>query len=256
MLSLVRHRELLGSLVARDLKSRYKEAALGVVWAILQPLAMMLVFSLALSPFISSPDPKVPYGVFVFSGLLPWNFLAGSLNFGAMSLVNNSSLLKKIALPREVFPVASVLAGLVDLVLGLGVLLLLMLVLGLRPGLGLLALPAVLVLELALATGVALLLATANLFFRDVRHVLPVATMLWMFLTPVVYPLSRVSGKTAEILRLNPATFIIETFRSSLLGLPLPGPAEWLRASALALGVLALGWLVFRRCEPAFAEIV
>lgn len=251
-----RYWELLRSLVSRDLKSRYKEAALGVLWAVLQPLALMLVFSLALSQFIPSPDPKIPYGVFVFTGLLPWNFLAASVNFGSMSLVNNSSLLKKIALPREVFPISAVLAGLVDLLLGLAVLLVLMLVLGMRPGWGILVLPAILLLEVVLATGVALILATANLFFRDVRHVLPVATMLWMFLTPVVYPLSRVSGRTQELLRLNPATFVVDTFRSGLLGLPLPGAAEWLRAGALALAVLAAGWLLFRRCEPAFAEIV
>lgn len=99
---LTRHRELVWSLVSRDVKSRYKQAALGVLWAILVPLAMMLVFSLVLSQFIPSPDPRVPYGIFVFSGLLPWNFLASSLTFGSMSLVGNSSILKKIAMPREV----------------------------------------------------------------------------------------------------------------------------------------------------------
>lgn len=253
---LTRHRELVWSLVSRDVKSRYKQAALGVLWAILVPLAMMLVFSLVLSQFIPSPDPRVPYGIFVFSGLLPWNFLAGSLTFGSMSLVGNSSILKKIAMPREVFPISAVLAGLVDLLLGLAVLFVLMLCLGLRPGLGVLALPAVLLLELILATGVALLLSTANLFFRDVRHIVPVLTILWMFMTPVVYPISRLSESAQALVRLNPATFVVDTFRSALLGLPLPGPGEWAWASVLALAVLALGWFVFRRCEPAFAEIV
>jgi len=253
---LTRHRELVWSLVSRDVKSRYKQAALGVLWAILVPLAMMLVFSLVLSQFIPSPDPRVPYGIFVFSGLLPWNFLASSLTFGSMSLVGNSSILKKIAMPREVFPISAVLAGLVDLVLGLGVLVVLMVVLGIRPGPGLLALPVVLLLELVLATGVALLLSTANLFFRDVRHVLPVLTILWMFMTPVVYPVSKLGGRAQILLSYNPATFIVDTFRSALLDLPLPGPGEWVKATAMALGMLAVGWLVFRRCEPAFAEIV
>lgn len=256
MVTLVRHRELLESLVVRDLKSRYKQAALGVLWAVLQPLAMMLVFTLALSRFIPSPDPRVPYGIFVFSGLLPWNFLAASLNFGSNSLVNNATLLKKIYLPREVFPVSAVLAGLVDLLLGLVVLLILTAVYGIPPGWGLLALPAVLFLEVVLATGVALALGTANLFFRDVKHVLPVVTILWMFLTPVVYPLSQMSPRAQAWLKLNPATFLVDTFRSCLLGLPLPGPAEWLGAAALCGAVLLLGWVIFRRCEPAFAEIV
>ncbi len=253
---LTRHRELIYSLVSRDIKSRYKQAALGVLWAILVPLSMMLVFSLVLSQFIQSPDPRVPYGIFVFTGLLPWNFLASSLNFGSMSLVGNSSILKKIAMPREVFPISAVLAGLVDLLLGLGVLVVLMVILGIRPGPGVLVLPVVLLLELVLATGVALLLSTANLFFRDVRHVLPVLTILWMFMTPVVYPVSRLGSRAQALLSYNPATFIVDTFRSALLDLPLPGPGEWLKATAIALGVLAVGWLVFRRCDPAFAEIV
>ncbi len=253
---LTRHRELIWSLVARDIKSRYKQAALGVLWAVLVPLAMMLVFSLVLSQFIQSPDPRVPYGIFVFTGLLPWNFLASSLNFGSMSLIGNASILKKIAMPREVFPISAVLAGLVDLLLGLVVLVILMLALGIRPGPGVLALPAVLILELVLSIGVALLLSTANLFFRDVRHVLPVVTILWMFMTPVVYPVSRLGGRAQVLLSYNPATFVVDTFRSALLDLPLPGLGEWLRATAMALAILALGWFVFRRCEPAFAEIV
>lgn len=253
---MLRHRELLENLVIRDLKARYKQAALGVLWAVLQPLAMMLVFTLVLSSFIPSPDPRIPYGVFVFSGLLAWNFLAAAVNFGVGSLVNNASLLKKIYLPREVFPVAAVLAGLVDLFLGLVVLLVIMAFVGLRPTWGLVALPGVLVLELMLALGTALFLAAVNVFFRDVKHVVPVGTMLWMFLTPVFYPLSRAPEKAQAILQLNPATFVVDTFRSSLLGLPLPGMGDWVRATLVCLGVLGVGWFVFRRCDPAVAEIV
>lgn len=256
MIALLQRRELLESLVIRNLKARYKQAFLGVAWAVLQPLSLMLIFTLVLSPFIPPPESGIPYAVFVFSGLLPWNFLAAALNFGSTSLVSNASLLKKIYFPREMLTLAAVLAGLVDLGLGLVVLIGMMFWFDMTPGPGLLALPGAVLLLGFLAAGVALILAAANVFFRDIRHAVPLATLLWMFATPVTYPLERAPEPLRELLCWNPATFPVETFRASLLGQPLPEPAAWVQAAALSLTVLFLGFAFFRRAEPFFAEII
>lgn len=240
----------------RDLKARYKQTAIGLVWALLQPIGMMAVFDLVLSPFVKAPNPRIPYAVFVYSGLLPWNFLAAGLNFGSSSLVNNASLVRKVYFPRLVFPISAVLAGVVDLVLSLAVLLCLMMLTGVPVTSGILIVPAVLVIEMGIVMGLAMMLAAANAFFRDVRQALPVLTMLWMFLTPVVYPLSRLPAHVRALLTWNPASFPVETFRCALLGLPMPGWSAWALAVVVSAVILGLGITLFRRCEPAFAEII
>lgn len=250
------YRELLYFLVWRDVKVRYKQTALGAAWAILQPVMTMIVFSIFFGRFGKMPSDGIPYPVFAFAALLPWQLFAYALSESSNSLVSNQNLITKVYFPRLVIPIAGVLAGLVDFAIAFAVLLVLMRYYGIVPTSAVALLPLFVLLAMMTALAVGLWLSTLNVKYRDVRYTIPFLTQIWMFATPVAYPSSLVPKPWRALLGLNPMAGVVEGFRWALLGkAPTPGPL--LAVSILAVLVLLIGGLIyFRRTESTFADIV
>jgi lipopolysaccharide transport system permease protein len=252
------YRELLYFLTWRDILVRYKQAVLGVAWAILQPLLTMIVFTVVFNMVlgIKSPSSKLPYAVFSFTGVLPWNFFAAALSRSGVSLVGNANLLTKVYFPRLVIPISAVLGGLVDLALSFIVLLGLMAAYGIAPTWQIVFLPLFVVLGFATALAVSLWLSALNVLYRDVAYVIPFLVQLWMFVSPVIYPISKIpEGPFRAAFALNPMTGVIGGFRWALLGEQFPGIYMWI--STAVVGVLLLGGLFyFKRMERTFADVV
>jgi len=249
------YRELLFFLVWRDVKVRYKQTALGVAWAVLQPLLTMFVFSLFFGRLARMASDGLPYPVFNLAGLVPWTFFAFGVNEAATSVVGSRQLITKVYFPRLAIPLATVLAGLVDFAIAFLLLLGVMAWYGIVPGLEALVVIPLVLLAFVTALGVGLWLAALNVQYRDVRYVLPFLTQLWLFATPIVYPSSLVPAAWRPVYGLNPMVGVVDGFRWALLGSAPPGPI--LAVSTCAALALALGGIFyFRRMERAFADIV
>jgi lipopolysaccharide transport system permease protein len=253
---LLRYRELLYFLVWRDVKVRYRQTVLGAAWAILQPLLGMVVFSLFFGRLAGVPSEGVPYPIFSYTALVPWQFFANGVTQSANSLVGSAGLLTKVYFPRLVIPSSSILSGVVDFLLAFLVLLGMMLFYGIAPTANAIWLPLLLLLALVTSLGVGIWLAALNVEYRDVRYVVPFLLQLWLFATPVVYPSSLVPEAWRAIYALNPMVGVVEGFRWALLGTATaPGPMVFV--SALAAFVIFVGGIVyFRRMEDTFADVV
>ncbi len=250
------YRELLYFLIWRDIKVRYKQTALGAAWAVLQPLMTMLVFSVFFGRLARMPSDGIPYPVFAFAALVPWTLFAHGLTGSANSLVGNANLITKVYFPRLVIPVATVLAGLLDFALAFVVLLLMLLYYGIVPTANVVWLPAFVLLALATSLGVGLWLSALNVEFRDVRHVVPFVTQIWLFATPIAYPSSLLPEPWRTVYGLNPMVGVVEGFRWALLGTETaPGPMVAVSACA-ALVILVSGAFYFRRMERSFADLI
>lgn len=249
------YRELLGFLTWRDVRVRYKQTALGAAWAVLQPLLTMLVFSVFFGALARVPSDGLPYPVFAYCGLLPWQLFAFALTGSAQSLTANERLVTKVYFPRLILPLAAVLAGLVDFAIAFTLLVPLMAYYGVQPGPALLTLPLFVLLALASAVSVGLGLGALNVRFRDVRHALPFLTQFWLFVTPIAYPASLVPERWRALLGLNPMAGVVEGFRWALLGTPAPGAMLWVSAAAVLAG-LGAGLLYFLRVERSFADVI
>ena len=249
------YRELLYFLTWRDVKIRYKQTVLGVAWAILQPVMMTIIFTLLFGRLAGIESDGIPYPIFAFAGLLPWTFFSNAVSNSGNSLVGSSNLITKIYFPRMIIPGAAVCAGLVDLALAFGVMIPLMAYYRVAVTINLLLLPVLVILATLLALGVGMWMSALNVKYRDVRFALPFLIQLWMFVSPVIYPLTNVPPRYQWILALNPMTGIIQGFRSSLLGLPF----DWwaLAISAfITMGTLIYAAYFFRHMEKTFADIV
>jgi ABC-type polysaccharide/polyol phosphate export permease len=247
-------RELLLSIVRRDLLIRYKQTIMGFGWAIFMPVLNTIIFSVIFTRVTRLDTGGIPYPIFAFTGLLPWNFFATSLRFSVASLTSNSALVTKVYFPRELFPLSAVLVSLIDFAVAFLVLVAMMVYY--RTGISwtVLFLPVILLVQIAFTMGVGLLISMANLFYRDVKYLFEVVITVWMFATSVVYPVHLVGGRLAKVLMLNPMTPIIDGYRSVLLRGTLPDPGPFAAAAVLSLVVLAIGWIVFHRMEFRFAE--
>lgn len=251
-----RYRELLYFLIWRDVKVRYKQTFLGVGWAILQPVATMIVFSLFFGGLAGVPSDGIPYPLFSFAALVPWTFFAQGLLQSANSLVTNQNLITKVWFPRLAIPVSTVLAGAVDFALAFLVLLGLMLYYGITPTVQVVWLPLLLLLALISSLGVGLWLSALNVQFRDVRYLVPFITQLWLFATPIAYPGSLLEEPWRTLYGINPMAGVVEGFRWALLGTDTaPGPMLAV-STAVALALLASGAFYFRRTERTFADVV
>jgi lipopolysaccharide transport system permease protein len=253
-----RYHDLLYFLVWRDVLVRYKQAVLGIAWVILQPLLTMVVFTVVFNQVlgVKSPDPNLPYAVFSFSGLLPWQFFAGALARSGVSLVGNANLLTKVYFPRLAIPLSAVLAGLVDLGISFLVLIALMIGYGIIPTWQVIFLPLFVLLALATALAVGLWLSALNVLYRDVGYVIPFLVQLWMFVSPVIYPINTIpAGPLRVAFALNPMTGVIGGFRWALLGQDFPG-SYLLTSTAMVLVLLLGGLFFFKRMERVFADVV
>lgn len=254
------YRELLYFLVWRDVKVRYKQTALGVAWVILQPLISMVVFSLLFGQLLKVPSGEVPYPIFAYAALLPWNYFAASLTRSSTSLVGSAHLITKVYFPRLVIPISGVLSGLVDFAVAFLVLVGLMIYYGIAPTWAVVWLPAFLLLALATALGVGMWLSALNVRYRDVNYLVPFLVQVWMYLTPVVYGTTLIPERFRLLLALNPMTGVVEGFRWALLGRRLaearaPGPLLAVSVG-ISLVILVSGAIFFRSTERTFADII
>jgi lipopolysaccharide transport system permease protein len=250
------YRELLYFLTLRELQLRYKQTAIGVAWAVIQPLFTMVIFSLFFGRLAKMPSDGIPYSVFALAGLVPWTFFANGLTQASNSLVSSSNLITKVYFPRLVVPLASILSGVVDFLVGMVLLVIFMLFKGFTPSWTLVFFPIFLLLAFTTALGVGLWLAALNVEYRDVRYVVPFMTQIWLFATPIAYPSSLLHEPWRTVYGLNPMVGVVEGFRWSILGVGNPpGSMLWVSA-ATSLLFLVSGAAYFRRMERSFADIL
>src|SRR5271170_1370064 len=248
-------RELVYFFVWRDVKIRYKQTAIGAASAVLQPLLMMLVFSLFFGRLGGLGSDGLPLFIFYYSALLPWMYFAAALQNATNSIVENQRLITKVYFPRLALPLSSVLSGLVDFGVSFLMFVVLMIYYGIRPTAAISWFPAFLLLAILLALGVGLWLSAMNAIYRDVRYVLPFLVQFWLFASPVVYPSSRVPEKWRWLYGLNPMAGVIEGFRWSLTGRGTPPGHLLLISSAMVLIVLLSGVAYFQKMETIMADV-
>lgn len=249
------YRELLFFLTWRDVKVRYKQTALGAAWAILQPLFMMIIFTIFFGRLAAVDSAGIPYPLFALAGLVPWTFFANSITASGNSLVGSANLITKVYFPRLIVPAAAMLAGLVDFVLAFLLLCGLMLYYQVSLTAQVLFLPVLILLTALFGLGVGTWMAALNVKYRDVRFALPFVIQLWLFVSSVILPSSSVPQKYRWILMFNPMSGIIEGYRSALFGLPFDWPAIGM-AAVLTVLVLLYSFYSFGRVERSFADII
>lgn len=250
------YRELLYFLTWRDVKVRYKQTLLGAAWAILQPLMTMLVFTLLFGQLAGIKSEGVPYPIFAFGGLLIWTFFSNSVTNSGNSLVGSANLITKIYFPRMIIPAAAVGAGLVDLALAFVIQIVLMIYYRVHLTWAFAMTPVLIILAALLALGVGMWLSALNIKYRDIRYAIPFLIQLWMFASPIIYPLSMLPAKWQWLLALNPLTGIIQNFRIALFG---NQAFEWKSlgiSAVITVAVLIYSAFAFRRMERHFADIV
>jgi len=252
-----RFRELIYFFIWRDVKVRYKQTVLGAAWAVLQPALMMVVFTVAFGRLAKLPAGNFPYPLFVFAGLLPWNFFATAMANAGNSVVGSEKLITKIYFPRLSIPIAAVGAAMVDFIVALGLMIVLMIWYRVPPSASIVMLPVIFALIAVVATGVGTLLAALTVAYRDFRYVIPFLVQLWLFATPAIYmqPTQPPSPLVQAMIFANPMSGLVAAFRAAILG----GPMPWLSLgiSAITCVILLLaGCFYFRRVEDSFADVV
>lgn len=258
--ALWQYRELLYFLVWRDIKVRYKQTLLGVVWVVLQPLTSMLIFTLLFGVLLNVDSGEVPYPIFAYTALLPWNYFAGALTRASTSVVNSANLVTKVYFPRLVIPLSGVFAGLVDFAIAFLILVGMMVFYQIPLTLNALLLPAFLLLAMLTALGFGLWLSALNVRYRDVNYLIPFLVQIWMYITPVIYGSNLIPERFRWLLGFNPMTGVVEGFRWALLNAQLaeaqPPDLVFYISVAISLLVLVSGLFFFRRTERSFADII
>ncbi|MDQ6954747.1 MAG: ABC transporter permease [Mariprofundaceae bacterium] len=249
------YRELFWVLTLRDIKVRYKQTVLGVAWAVLQPVLTMLIFTVVFGGLAKIPSDGYPYAIFVFAALLPWTFFANAVSTSSTSLINASNMVSKVYFPRLIIPLSSIGSGLVDLAISTLVLFALMLWFGVGWSFNLLLIPLLLLAVIFTALGVGTLLSALTVAYRDFRFVVPFMVQIWMYATPVVYPVSLVPEKWQWLLFLNPMTGVIEAFRSAFLDRPFDLPSIAI-SLLMSVVIFIVGVAYFERVERRFADII
>lgn len=264
-----RYRELMWMLAWRDIRVRYKHSILGAAWAVLPPLAMMLIFAFVFGTVADlnrqrlTGHPSMPYSLFAFSGLVPWMFLANGLSSATISLVANRQLVTKIYFPREVFPISCLISSFIDFLVSSALLVVLAIYFHFQHNgwsyefhPSIVFLPVVIIVQLLFMGGMSLMLSMANLFYRDVNFLFRALVQLWMFVTCVVYQLESSTGWKRAVIQLNPMTPIIRAYRDCLIFGRWPFDWSFLHASVVSLLLFVVGWHWFRRKEYDFAEYI
>jgi lipopolysaccharide transport system permease protein len=251
-----RYRELAAQIAARDIKVRYRQSLLGGLWAVLQPVGAMVVFTIFFGGLADVPSGESSYALFSLTALVPWTFFANVLLLGADSLVRNAPLISKTYFPRIFVPAGVVAAGLVDFAIAFVVLIVVVIAAGEMPTLGVLVLPVLMLIAAAAAMGVSTALAALNVRFRDVRYVVPFMVQLWLFLSPVVYPSSLLDEPWRTLSAINPMVGVIEGFRWAVLGDGSAPVEQMLISAASALVLLLAGLAYFARVERDFADVI
>ena len=250
------YRELLYFLTKRDIQVRYKQTVLGGLWAIIQPAFTMLVFTLFFGRLAKMPSDGIPYPIFVYAGLLPWTYFANAVAASGNSLVGSANLITKVYFPRIMIPASAALAGLLGFAVAVLVLAVLMIYYQLLPGANIFVFPVLVALTFLSAVGTGLWLSALNVQFRDIRYVIPFVIQIWLFVSPVIYPVSLVRENLQWILAINPMAGVIHAYRASLLGHQL---IDWPLLGISTMMIIALflsGLYYFRRMERTFADVI
>ncbi|HNR02790.1 MAG TPA: ABC transporter permease [Anaerolineaceae bacterium] len=251
------YRELVYFLTWRDIKVRYKQSVLGILWAILKPFMAMVVFTIFFGNFAKIPSDGVPYPIFSYTATLPWELFAAALGVASRSMVSNSNMVSKIYFPRMIIPLASVMSSVVDFLIGFTILIGMMIFYKVTPTIAILWLPLLILLALVTALGVGFWSSALMVRYRDVGYIMPFIANLWMYLTPVVYPSSMIPEKWRLLYALNPMTGVVEGFRYALLGTTQSVSSGMILVSSLiAIIVLISGMFYFRRMEKQFADMI
>jgi lipopolysaccharide transport system permease protein len=250
------YRELLYFFAWRDVKVRYKQAALGVAWAIMQPLLTMLVFTLFFGRLAKVPSDGIPYPLFSYCALVPWMYFAGVIAQSGNSLVLNASLITKVYFPRVLLPASGTVSGLLDLAVSSAMLVALMVYYHVKPTWAILLLPIPVLALVSFTLAVSLLLAAVNVKYRDVKYIIPFMTQVWMFVTPVIYPTSLVPAQYRSLLALNPMWGVIDAFRACVLPGRSVDPGMLVVSGVVIVSSLIVAALYFHKSEELFADII
>ncbi len=251
------YRELVYFLTWRDLKVRYKQSVLGVLWAIIKPFLAMVVFTIFFGNLAKLPSDGLPYPIWSYTGLLPWEFFAAALSVSARSMLTSGNMVSKIYFPRIIVPLASVFANLVDFLIAFVILIGMMIFYHITPTINMLWLPAFMLLSVITALGVGLWFSALLVMYRDINYMLPFITQIWMFISPVVYASSVVPEKWRVLYSLNPMAGVVEGFRWALLGTQQSiSPLMIAISSVIALTLFISGLFFFRRMERVFADMI
>jgi lipopolysaccharide transport system permease protein len=253
-----RYRELIYFLTWRDIKVRYKQTALGILWAVIRPVVQMLVFSFIFGSLAGLDSEGVPYTVFTYVALLPWQLFSKAMSDAGRSMVSNRNMITKVYFPRLVIPISTQLSGLLDFAIAFLILIGMMVYYGIEPTRAILTLPLFLLLALITSLGVGLWFSAMNVHYRDIGYVLPFLTEVWKYLTPVAYSAQYITGAWVTIYALNPMAGVVQGFRWALLGIPLDPTATMTITVSVIVSVLVLvsGLFYFRRMERTFADTV
>lgn len=247
--------ELLYQLISREIKSRYKQSFLGYAWVILNPFFQMLVMTFVFSLIVRVPSLGVPYAIFLYTALLPWNLFANSLSHATNAFVGNAELIKKIYFPRQIFVQATLIAKVIDFVLASSILAAFMIFYHTPITWNIFWLIPIFLIQEIFTYGLALLFATINLFYRDVQYVLSLILVLWMYLTPVIYPVEMVPDQYRFIFKLNPMAVLVNAYREVILGGNMPKLSSLAIAAVVSLVTLYVGKKIFTRLEGLFADV-
>lgn len=253
---LVQSRELLYRWTKREFGVRYSQSLLGALWSILQPLALMIIFSIVFSIFIQVPTNGIPYPVFAYSALLPWTFFANALSYAVPSLVNNFNLVSKIYFPREILPLAAILVSFIDFLIASIVFAALLWFYHIPLTATMLLLPLVVLIQIILTFAITLLASAFNVFYRDVRFLIPLILQIWMYLCPIIYPIEIVPARFHVLYFMNPMATIIDTYRRLIFFNQLPDWPYLILALAMSLLLLMLGYRYFKYSEVKFADLI
>ncbi len=247
---------LMRSLVEKDLKVRYKRSLLGFLWFLLKPLFSMAVYTIVFTRIIRFGGSIEHFSLFLLTGLLPWNFFSASLSSSARTLLDNQKLIRSIYFPRAALPVSAVIANAVHMLMAMGVLEVILILSGHTPSLSLLLLPLAVILLALMTSGFAMMISVGNVYYRDVAQFLEVILLAWFYASPVIYPLGRglIPERMEAVIRFNPVAGALEIFHSLMYYGTWPGGWAWISLTAWTAGILALGYLIFRRAEPAVVK--
>lgn len=255
--AIFQRRELLWQMVSREVKARYKQSILGYFWVILNPLAQMLVMSFAFSLILRIPTNaagNIPYSIFLFVGLLPWNLFANSLTFASNSLVGSASLITKIYFPRTILVISTIIAKIIDFFFALSVLVVYMIIYRIPININILWVIPIFLIQQIFTLGLSLFFAAANLLYRDIQYLLSLVITLWMYVTPVIYPADLVPERLKFIFQLNPMAVIINAYRQTILGGGVPNYSSIFIALLVSLVTLLIGLSYFKSREKIFAD--
>lgn len=253
---LPKYRELLKSITIREIKVRYKQSLLGMAWAVLQPLSMMAIFTIIFSRFAKIPSDGIPYPIFSYSALLPWSFFSASLSFAIPSVVNNADLIKKIYFPREIFPCASILAAGVDFCIATTIFVIMLIFYKISITWNILYVIPLMLIQIVFALSLSLFVAAVNVRYRDVKYALPLILQIWMYATPIIYPVSIVPERLRTVYMLNPMASLIDGYRRAFL-LGLSPDFHYIGLTfVVTMAVFFASYRYFKKEEMTFADII